>query len=1112
MGKIDFLLGRLAFVTILLGLYGCDEKQAPQQVNFPFEVLDAEQTGVEFVNKVENVEDFNIFLYRNFYNGGGVAIGDINNDGLSDIYFTNNMGDNALYLNKGNFQFQDITSAAGVACKNKWSTGAALVDINSDGLLDIYVCNAGYQKGVDQRNELFINNGDLTFTEKGAAYKVDDDGYTTQAAFFDLDKDGDLDVYIVNNSFMPVNTLNYSNKRDLPASEWPVKDYLKGGGAKLLRNDGGVFTDITKPSGIYHSLIGFGLGITVGDVNNDGWEDLYISNDFFERDYLYINQHDGTFKEEVKKYMNHLSTFSMGADMADVNNDGLLDIFVTDMLPDDDFRLKTTTSFDDYQVYKLKLDRDFYHQFMQNTLQINNGNNTFSEIAHYSGVSASDWSWGALLFDFDNDGYRDIYVSNGIMNDVTNQDFIDFFANDVILNMALSGSRNEVSQIINKMPSTPLKNKLFLNKGDLTFQDISENDQNLSSFSNGAAYGDLDNDGDLDLVVNNANQKAFLLKNNTSETTKNHFLKVRVIGTKQNSYAIGAKIFVYHNNRMSVIQQVPFRGFQSSVDYTQVFGLGKSSTIDSVVVRWPDQTQSVLLKPGIDTLLVIDQNKVALKPVKTEPVNSLTTPIHEVNSPFAAHHEDDFVDFFNEGLVLKMVSREGPKAAVGDVNGDGLEDIFISNGFEMPGNLYLQNKNGFELSKQKAFEQSQYTEGTAAVFFDSDLDGDLDLFVGTGGNNSFPGSSSLQDRIYLNDGQGNFTIWAEALPNNGMNTAVAIPVDFDNDKDWDLFVGSRSVPGVYGVSPKSYLYENDGHGKYKDVTDTKAPELRSLGMITDAILADVTGDQQNELITAGEWMSPQVFSIDANGLTPVETDLQKYSGWWYSILASDVDGDGDQDLVMGNRGENFSFTGSQEEPAKLWIKDFDNNSTIEKIVTKRLNGKDVTVNLKKELTQQITILKKQNLKYADFAGKSIQELFSKAMLEDATVKIGNWFKTSVALNEGSGKFRMIPLPAEVQFSCVNSIYSADINDDKKPDLILAGNNSGFMPQFSRLDASFGDVLTNNGDGTFAMVSHSKSGFHVRGDVRQLLRLNMGGEAYIVCLVNSDSPKLFKLKK
>lgn len=654
-------------------------------------LLSSCQKKIDFQNKIYNTQKFNIFNYRNFYNGGGVAIGDLNNDNLPEIYFASNMENNRLYLNEGNFKFKDITEKSGVGGKKAWTTGVVFVDINHDGYLDIYVCNAGNVKGDDQKNELFINNGDLTFTEKSSQYGLDDDGFTTHASFFDYDSDGDLDCYILNNSFIPVNGLQYDNRRELRAENWDVPDFVKGGGDKLLRNDNGKFVDVSEESGIFGSLIGFGLGISIGYINNDMLPDIYVSNDFYERDYLYINQGDGTFKEEIKNWTQHLSQASMGADIADVNNDGLFDIFVTDMLPEGDERLKTTTMFESYDLYQLKLNRDFHHQYMQNTLQLNNGNNTFTEIASYSGVASTDWSWGALLFDYDNDGFKDIYVCNGIQHDLTNQDFMDFFANDIIQKMVLTGSKEKVEKIIQKMPTVPISNYFFKNQGGLKFEDYTSKwGMDEPSFSNGASYGDLDNDGDLDLVVNNLNQTSFVYENTIGNN--NNFLNIRLKGNKKNTFAIGTIVKVFSDRKILSDVVMPAKGFQSSVDYKLVFGLEKNKSIDSLIVIWPDKKMQILKDIPINQTHILKYENANLK-FEPMPVDFIPKTIFtKVDNNFERHKENHYIDFDYENLITHMVSREGPKIAVGDINGDNLEDLFICGAKSQEAQIYIQKK------------------------------------------------------------------------------------------------------------------------------------------------------------------------------------------------------------------------------------------------------------------------------------------------------------------------------------------------------------------------------------------------------------------------------------
>ncbi len=1095
----------LFLITIFL--IGCQSKRESGL----FQQRSPSDTGIDFVNTVKNTPDFNIFNYRNFYNGGGVAIGDINNDGLQDIYFSNNMGSNKLYLNKGNLTFEDITEQAGVQSAQKWSTGVVMVDINNDQLLDIYVCNAGYLEGDNQQNELYINQGDGTFKEQAADYLLDQNGYTTHAAFFDYDQDGDLDAYILNNSFIPVNTLNYSNKRELMAEDWPVKDFLKGGGDKLLKNENGQFIDATEKAGIYSSLIGFGLGVTVGDVNGDHLPDLYISNDFFERDYLYVNQGDGTFSEEIKEWMEHISLSSMGADMADINNDGYPEIFVTEMLPDDEYRLKTTTLFESYNIYDLKQKQDFYHQYMQNTLQYNNQNATFSEIAYYSGVAASDWSWGALMFDADQDGYRDIYVCNGIFQDVTNQDFIDFFANEVIQEMVLTGKKEEMDSIINKMPSNPIINKMFRNQQDLTFEEVSEKwGLDIPSFSNGAAYADLDNDGDQDLIVSNVNQQAFFFENKANERLDHHAITILLKGSPQNTLAVGAKVMAYHNKSIQTNYLVPSRGFQSSVGYPVIFGLGRDILVDSISVIWPDQKTTLLTNISADQTLTINYETEAL-PQKQQTIKTTTQALlREIPTEWKQHQENAYSDFYAEGLTFRLLSREGPPVAVGDINGDQLEDIIFGNGAGSPATVYIQRSSGFDLLEDTGLEREQDFEDTAATLFDADGDGDLDLFLGSGGNQHAPLTRMVQDRLYFNDGSGKFTLLPSALPNNGYNTSVGVPLDYDQDGDLDLFVGSRSIPRNYGVTPPSFLFENNGSGQFKDVSPTIGKAMQRSGLITSAVYADLTQDGAAELLLIGEWMAPQLFSFKNGRFEPVSSNLSDYPGWWNTVEVADLDKDGDLDLVMGNRGENFYVKADAEHPAKLWLSDFDENGSTEKIMTRSIQGKDMTVQLRDELTRQLPKLKKQNLKNVEFATKSIQDLFDETVLKKATVKSATYFKSVVALNGGNGQFTLIPLPAEVQFSCICDISCQDINQDQLPDLIMGGNEYGFLPQYSRLDASFGHLLVNTGNGNFEWVPNHESQFLVKGQVKAIQPITINQQKHVIFTLNDQQPRLFKL--
>ena len=1098
-------------IIILVILMSCNIDNYDQKSEDTlFQLVTSQESGVNFINRIENERDFNIFTYRNFYNGGAVGIADINNDGLADIYMTANKEKNKLYLNQGNFTFKDITDDAGVGGERTWSTGIAMVDINADGFMDIYVCNAGNVEGDDHRNELFINNGDLTFTEKAAEYGLDDNGFTTHASFFDYDGDGDLDVYILNNSFIPVNSLGYSNRRMLRSQDWNLPDEFKGGGDKLMRNDNGKFVDVSEQAGIFGSLIAFGMGVTVGDVNQDMLPDIYISNDFYECDYLYINQGNGTFKESLRDYIQHLSMSSMGADMADINNDGYPELFVTDMLPEGDERLKNTSEFETYDVVDLKRELDFYNQYMQNALHLNNGDQTFSEIAFYSGVAQTDWSWGALLLDLDNDGYRDIYVSNGIYQDLTDMDFMDFFANEIVQEMTMTGEKEEVENIINRMPSNPIPNYALRNKGNLSFTNMAEEwGLAVPSFSNGSAYGDLDNDGDLDLVINNVNQECFLFKNTTSDKALNNFISVDLKGEGKNTFGIGASVYVYYDGEILKQEEFPTRGFQSSVDYRLHFGLAGNSRVDSVVVYWPNgKKQSIedvpansALKLSVEGATETYQHPPRMKPDERY--------FDKKEAPFEECKENFYIDFENEGLVPRMTSREGPAVAVGDINGDGLDDVFIGGATGEVGQLWQQTAQGsFRKKENNFFSNDKNFEDTAALFFDADGDGDLDLYVGSGGNDKSSNSEMLNDRLYLNDGIGNLSRSADPLPNMRYNTSIVAANDFDNDGDLDLFVGNVGVSKIYGINPKQYLLENDGKGNFSDVTEAKAFKLMDAGMVTDAIWCDINNDDSKELVVVGQWMSPKIYSSNGRRLSEMSSSLDSLTGWWNVVYAADIDLDGDTDLVLGNRGENMYYKASPEAPAKMFINDFDNNGTVEQILTRYTEGKDKPIPLKRELLNQIVSLKKTNLTYAEFAKKSIDEILPANILQNSLVKEARTFRSVVAFQEGELDFRVESLPREIQYSSVNRILVDDVNKDGFPDLLLGGNDFNYKPQFGRLDAGFFNLVPGSEKG-FVKVEHS--GVNGIGEVRSLKEIKINNQKNLLIGINDEKPQLYKFR-
>ncbi len=1094
-----------------------------------FADLPASETGVDFVNRSLDKKNFNIFNYRNFYNGGGVAIGDVNGDGLPDIFLTSNFEQNKLYLNRstpgrGKMTFEDVTEKAGLTGKKFWSTGVTFADVNGDGRLDIYVCNSGHR---DERgNQLYINTGNKggvpTFAEKAKEYGLADGGFSTHAAFFDYDRDGDLDMYLLNNSFTPMDRLAFANIRD-------TRDKL--GGDKLFRNDGKVFTDVSAETGIYGSLIGFGLGITIGDVNNDNWPDIYISNDFYERDYLYINQRNGTFKEQIEDYMGHTSLASMGADIADVNNDGNLDIFVTDMLPDDDYRLKTTTSFEGYELERLKEQRDFYHQDSRNMLHLNNGagpdgQQTFSEVGRVSNVCATDWSWGALLFDMDMDGKKDIFVANGILKDLTDQDYVSFLADNPDLSSMIDGTKKfDYKEYVDKMGSSPLANYAFRNEGNgIQYKNMAA-DWGLGkpNFSNGSAYGDLDNDGDLDLVVNNNNAPVSIYQNRSVETLKKDFLRVQLKGYAQNLNAIGAKVYLYQKGMTQLLQQMPNRGFQSSVDLTLVFGLDKNPIVDSVVVVWPglrDGTdkKQVLRSPKANTTLTLSyQNAdqtVTFMPTALPATPRLFADVTPTSGLKYTHVENEFVDYNRDGLMKQMLSREGPAMAVGDVNGDGIDDVFLGGASDMPRSLYFGQASGQFIFQQQPFlTTGMHTEDVGATFFDADGDKDLDLYVATGGN-EFDDPTQLYDRFYRNDGRGNFT-WDRSLVRVLENNSCVVAADFDRDGDQDLFLGSRMVPGKYGENPPQTLLVNDGKGNFQKATPAQFPFAKEIGMVTDAVWADVDKDNYPDLVLTGDWMPITVLKNKA-GKSFEKIVLDNSSGWWSAIQAADLDNDGDVDFVVGNLGLNTRMIASEKEPAHLYSNDFDRNGSYDQIITCFRpgldgQGRECPMVQKPDLQKRIPSVRTKFLKHVDYANASFTDLFTAQQREGTDVKTAVTGETVILLNDGKGNFTRKALPIAAQLSPVYAIQTGDYNHDSKMDILLAGNFFDVLTEIGRYDASYGLLLTGDGRGNFQPVSPAQSGFFAKGQVRAMQTVRLGsGKTRLVLAKNNDKAQVFDL--
>ncbi len=1079
-------------LTLLLPIFfSCGDRQPVNRPTTAFVLVPSEHTGVKFSNDLRESEEQNILRYPYYYNGGGVAIGDINNDGLPDIYFTGNMTGDQLYLNKGNLQFQNVTRTAGILSANLWTTGVTFTDINNDGWLDIYVCRSGQRNF--RNNLLYINQGNGKFKESAKQYGLNDNGYSVQASFFDFDIDGDLDLYLVNHSVK-----FFASQEQLFASRKNPDPFEAD---KLYRNNNdGSFTDISKDAGINH--FAFGLSASVGDLNRDGLPDLYVASDFFEPDFLYINQGDGTFINRLNESFGHISFSSMGSDINDINNDGYLDIIVCDMLAADNYRKKANMAGMDPARFQRMVKEGYHYQYMQNTLQLNTGVGRFSEIAQLSGVSETDWSWGPLLFDVDNDGFKDLFISNGIRRDIQHKDNVVYLPQ-----LANPAARIKALDIIEKFPVAKIKNYLFKNSDGLSF--LNQSDLwgvDHEGFTTGAAYADLDRDGDLDLVFNNIDDEASIYENIFSDNfpKESNYLQLTLAGTADNELGVGATVKVTADGMVQYQNLQLTRGFQSSVEPVIHFGLGTAKIIDEVEIQWPNGTYSYLHNVSSNQRLQIRQDKTGGQEGKTPNAKPLFTEITQDMGLNHYHQEQPFDDFEKEILLPHKYSQLGPCLVVGDINGDSLEDFYIGGAKGFPGELYVQdNTGGFKSNATYTWEADKQFEDTGGHFFDSDSDGDLDLYVASGSNEWTDGSAMYQDRLYINNGNGSFTRAENALPDLPISSSVVRSADYDNDGDPDLFVGGRQRPGQYPKPVSSTVLVNDG-GIFTDLTSQIAVDLQEIGMVTDAQWTDFDSDGDIDLMLVGEWM-PITFLENRDGIFyPYQaSSTRNTNGWWYCLAQADVDKDGDMDYVAGNLGKNYKYQASMQEPFEVFSDDFDNNGTLDIVLGYHQQGKVFPLRGKQCSSEQMPFIKEKFPSYSSFASSDLLQVYGQENIEKAYHLQAFTFASVFIENLGNGQFKITELPLEAQFSSVNGIIIEDFNSDGLLDMLLAGNMFQAEVETARNDASTGLLLKGNGGNNFYPVAAYASGFYAPWDVKNIQVLRQKHGTPLIVVANND---------